>query len=448
MSLTAVAFILVYVILLCLSMIRGPMWGLYAYFLAFYQLPSNYWWGTELPDLRWSFVAAAVTFCSALLDRGTGPRTDGSSTLALRPWYSTFPARCMIALCAWMWLELFWAINVPQHMEGAALYSKYVLLFALLYMLVNTPRRMETLFWCHIVGCFVWGWIAYTTEVRGRLDIALSPEGADSNLIGYHMATGLAFAGFMFVQLKGLKRWVVFAASPFILNAIILTASRGATLGLLAAGVSSVLFAPRAKRFPVYAACLLAIPLMLRLAGNDIFWERMGTLTQTDPQKMEGSAASRIPIIEANWRMFLDHPFGVGYRSNMFLSPQYMSDNLLTTAETGQRLRAAHNSFMASLVDYGVPGGLFMLGMVGWSFARLVRMKCLDRRGLPSDLGAYRAALAAGLTANLVTGQFINLQKTETWFWMLAAVGCLDQMCTAHLRVADADSHDNKPGPS
>jgi hypothetical protein len=76
MSVSALVFLLVYFTGLVLAFWM-PMAGLCAYLWAFYNHPGTRWWGADLPDLRWSLIAAAVTLVAyvmhSLNSRGTPP---------------------------------------------------------------------------------------------------------------------------------------------------------------------------------------------------------------------------------------------------------------------------------------------------------------------------------------------------------------------------------------
>ena len=154
------------------------------------------------------------------------------------------------------------------------LFTKYVFLFYIVHRIGSDPSKLEHLAWAHVVGCFMLGWIAYRTNVSGRLELG-GPGIEDANVLGTHLTTGLAFAGFMFLGLEGRRRWLAFAAIPFILNGVILTASRGAFLGLVAATVAGLYLCPSSRRRLGYVAVALGLVLFLVLA-HDLFWERIG----------------------------------------------------------------------------------------------------------------------------------------------------------------------------
>lgn len=354
--------------------------------------------------------------------------TTSVATRRLPPWHSSWGIRLLIMFVAWMWIQTLWAVRVPDHIDGAILFTKYVVLCAVLYQLLQKERAFTLFTWGHVLGCCLWGWIAFRSHVSGRFEIALEPSVDDSNLLGFHLVTGLAMGGFLFLTSKWVGRLMALMTLPFILNGIILTASRSAMIGLVAAGITALLLAPKGRRIIVIACGTLGIVLLLLLAKDELFWSRAATIDVTDQSEMDASAASRLNIAEANWRMFLDYPFGAGHRGNVALSPAYMPEEMLTNTEQG-RSRGAHNTFMAVLVDQGIPGAILIVLLFTWAGVKLFQLRRLDKIGLPPQYGGFRAAIGAGLVAYLAAGQFVNLLKVEVSFWLIALLVVLDVQC-------------------
>jgi O-antigen ligase len=443
MSLTALAFVAVYSVGLCLAFYR-PIFGLCTYVWTFYSSPSTAWWGVPLPDLRWSITAAVVTLLAYLLVGSSseprvfrGPGGEGEHLRGGQPAiFTNWGMRLLLILVAWMWVQSLWAVDSTRHFDGCILLTKLMVLYVLMDRLLADERALEGFAWTHVIGAFTWGWYAYRTSISGRFEPMLGPGVDDANALGFQMVTATAFAGFMFVGVPGWKRWVAFATLPFLLNVIILTASRSALVALVAAAIVALWLTPRDKRRIAYACAVLGVLLFLRLAGSELFWQRTATLGETNVEEMDYSAASRLDVAAANWRMFLDHPLGAGYLGNMVLSPVYMPARVL--GQTG--FRSAHNTFLAILVDAGIPGAVVFVALAVWAVAILRRLKSLDKAGFPARLGIYRAAAGAGLGAYYVSGQFINLWTTEVWVWLFAVIAALTRL--------SADAHDESPGVS
>lgn len=349
------------------------------------------------------------------------------------PWYANTGVQSLMAFCAWMWLQYAWAVRPDYHLEGCILFTKYVVLCFILYKLLADLRAFEMFAWAHVFGCFLWGWVASGLDVGGRLELNFGPGVDDSNVVGFHIVTGMAFAGLMLMGLPGRRRWLTFGALPFMMNTLILTASRSALLGMLAAGISAFYLAPRRHR-PMIAVCgILGIVLLVMLA-NETFWSRAETIRTTEEEEMDASAASRLVLLRAGFTMSGDYPFGAGHRGNEVLSRRYLPPELLNA----QGVRSAHNTLIAVLVDQGWPGLVIYMGLYAWFALRLWKLKRLDKRGLPPMYGIYRAALGASFAAYVVSGLFINLLKAEVFLWLVALLAVLDRLAYEAIAAAPA----------
>ena len=430
MSFTALGFLAIYSIGLFLALLRHPLFGLGAYLWAFYMAPPSQWWGADLPNWRWSLCAAIVTLIATLrLER----------PVARPAWHASWGVRFLIAYVVWMWLQNAWAVNSSYHLEGCLLFTKYIVLIYVVYRVVQDEKTFSYFSWGHIAGCFLFGWFAYNATVSGRLESVGGGSVTDANLLAMHQITGIAFAGFMFLGIQGKKRWLAFATLPFILNSIILAASRGAFVGLLGGALAALSLSPRSHRRLVIGAIALGAVLVTMLA-NDLFWNRLGTIWETKESEMEASARSRIELIHYGWQMAQDHPFGAGHRGHEVLSQDYLPDHLLT-GEEGQRRRSGHNTLMVALVEQGYPGAMLYLALQAWIFMTLWRLKSLDRLGLSSSLAIYRAALGTALVASFICGQFVNMLKAEVVIWFVALLYILQNL--SYEEILELSYHDD-----
>jgi O-antigen ligase len=428
MSTTAIVVFVVWLLGLVLSFSYEPIFALLSYLWIFYNDPTTSWWGRDLPDLRYSLFAAVV----ALLAAARLPAQPGMS------WFNSGASKLLALFAIWIWLQLFWAINVPIHMDGVVLCTKYLILSYVVFRLTGTEKNLELFLWAHVGGCFLLGLRAHSMNVGGRLETVGAPGVDDSNLLAAHLVTGLVIAGFLFIGTRGWRKWLAFLALPYILNAIVLTQSRGGFLALIAAGLSAWYLAPKAHKRFVAVAGVLGVVLLMMLS-NQGFWERVSTIA--GPEN-ETKNETRVQILGPQFRMFLDYPLGTGYRGNVLLSPKYMPPELLSNSG----VRAAHNTFVAALVDEGVPGALILIGLYGWGFLTLYRLRKLDRRGLPARLGIYRAGIGGALSGCFVAGLFLNMLTTEVQIWLLSLLYSLTGLCqTALAKEAGASAPGANP---
>jgi hypothetical protein len=434
-SLTAAVVFAVFGIGLLLGVVAHPIYALLSYLWIYYNHPPANWWGSDLPDLRYSLIAGLVALVAA-----ARARTPFSI-----PWYDNAGAKLLVAYCVWMWCQIPWAINVEAHLEGSILATKYVILFYLIYRIVTDEKRFETFFWAHVVGCFILGWIAYRSTVHGRLETIAIPGVDDSNLLATQMITGAAIAGFMFVGISGYRRWILLLMLPFMLNALILTQSRGGFPALAASAPAAWYLAPKKQRGFVSIAIVLGAVLFLMLA-NEQFWDRASTIFNGSEARAK---ETRLEILVPQINMFLDHPLGAGHRGNEFLSPFYIPREHLSPEAW---VRSAHNTFIAALVDQGFPGAILLMSLYFWVGLSLVRLRRLDAQGLPALLGIYRAALGTALASCFVSGLFLNLLKTEVQVWLLGLLASLIALSRTSIGVASErpnakEAHCPRPDP-
>ena len=406
-----------------------------SYVLVFYVSPGEAWWSAEVPDLRWSLLAAVVTITAVIRYPAPSDRP---------PWHKTPFARWLAVITLWLWVQTLWALDIDNHVFLASLFSKYLLLYAALYTCLSEPRNVRQFYFAHILGCFLWGYIAYQSPGSGRLETIGTGDVAGSAFASMQIGTGIIFAGFAFLGASGIHRWLAFSSIPFMLNAIVLMATRGAFVGLLGGALAAVFFAPRSKRYAVILSIAIS-PILLTMLANDLFWSRMFTILPSgNSAVMEASADSRFGIAKANLEMFLDHPMGVGHRGNEILSPTYMPPSLLTEKGNTQ-VRSAHNTFMAILVDHGAVG-LFLFLMLHLSiFRSLLRLKLLPSSGLDTEFSFYAAALGTAWVVYWGNAQFANFTKSEVIIWIAVLASALEWMMQSSLRTAVTTPSENEP---
>lgn len=417
MSLTSLGFAAVFAAFMALALFRHPLWGLYAYVALFYLHPPSRWWGEMLPDLRWALVAALVTLIGSM-------RLPKDKT---RPsWISSTPAKLLIAYTLWCAIQIGWALDRDLQIELTVLFAKYVLLFYLIYRLIDTEEKVRDLLLLHIGGCLYFGYLAYTMEVSGRLEGVGGPGVDEANAMAMQLGTAVAIAAMLLMGERGWRQWLCFAALPFILNTIVLAGSRGAFVALLASGLALWHLKPDAYRKVFYVFAALGLVLFGMLA-HQTFWERVSTikLAVGDREELDTSALSRFELVSAQWQMFLEHPQGVGHRGTADLSVYYLEEEFLSLNPDGTRgARSSHNTFMSALVEQGIVGAILFVWLWLWAFRAALRIRDASRE---SSIRGWNlaAAIAGALTVVFVAGLFVDYLKAEVQIWMFALLACL-----------------------
>jgi hypothetical protein len=424
MSLTGLAFVAAFFGAMGLALFRHPVFGLYGYVAVFYLHPPSRWWGESLPDLRWALFAAVVTFIATL--RLPQDKTRES-------WTSTTAAKLLIAYTLWLWIQMAWALDRAEQMDISILFTKYVLLFYLIYRLIDTPQKVTHFLVAHVIGCAYLGWLAYNARVSGRLEGVGGPGIDEANALAMQMGTGVAVAAMLLLGTRGWVRWVCFAAMPLMLNTMVLAGSRGAFVALLATGMALWYLKPLKHRKLFYAYAVLGAILFGMLASQ-VFIKRIDTITAVTQQdaEVDRSAESRLVIINAQWEMAKEYPLGAGHRGTAVLSTQYLDPIYLSHTEVnGKRVagqRSSHNTFMTTLVEQGIPGAVMWLWLWLWVANTLRRARERSTDADATERATLVAAIGGGLAMVFVAGQFVDYLKVEVQVWLLVLLASVMQL--------------------
>lgn len=425
MSETALLFLLAFGFGLAMTLIKHPFYGLYTYIGTFYLHPPSRWWGAELPDLRWSLIAAVVTLVAIV----RLPRS------AKRPgWLSITGPRLLLIYVAYMWLQTPFALSFEEQVEGLTLFTKYLILTYLICKLVRTEEDVTNFLMAHVIGCIYFGYLAFgSTFSGGRLEGVGGPGVDDSNTMSMHLATGAVCAAMIMLVRTDWRRYVCLAGMPLILNTIILAGSRGSFLGLLGSGgvVASFRSAMNKKLF--WAMAILGMILFAMLA-HATFWERMGTIDDAarNPTTVDTSVESRVELFKAQLEMFKDHPFGAGHNGTAIQSAAHLDSKYLSKGA-----RASHNTFMAMLINQGIVGAILYLSLIVWMFRSIVRLR-RELKATDSPIySAHLAAIGGSLAVTVLAGVFTNYLKAEVQIWMIALLASLLMMNRTVTSVTD-----------
>ena len=418
MSQTGLAFFLVFIAGTLAALFIRPAYGLYLYIGVFYADPPSRWWGAGLPQIRWSLVAAIFTLLAILVNQNRSARKN--------TWIESGIAKVLMLYVAWMWLQWPWVVS-PHHLTGTILYTKYLMLFYLMYTLIETEDDFEKFCLAHVLGCAYLGWLIFLSPNTGRLEDVGGAGIGNANTLGMHLGTGIIFAGFLLLTLKGWKRWCTLAVIPFIVNGLFQTQTRGAFVGILLGGIVAIYLKPKSIRKRFYALAIAGIFGGI-LFANEALIERLSTMEAAydSSRSWDNSAESRLATAAAQVRMFIDHPLGAGHQGTAFLSPGYIEQKYLDNRVMG---RASHNTVMTILVDQGIPGIVLFAVLVVMIFKMLHRLKSYDKVGLPRRLAVFRAMIGSTLACIFGAGMFAQYFKAEVLIWTLALLAILWRIC-------------------
>lgn len=413
MPITAIAFLLIFALGCFATIFKRPVYGLYLYFFVFYLHPPGKYWGAYLPDFRWTFFAAILTFLSLLV-------REKNKGLWLKPMQSKLLVLFLLFIIA----QAPFVLGSDFHSEYVILYAKMVMLFFIIVTLVNTEKELFGVVLVNLLGCAYMGWLGYTQHTSGRFESVGAPALSGANLMGMHVAAVLTASSFYLVGLSSKYRFGLLIPIAFALNLIFLTQSRGALLSLVCAGVFIFIFKPKDMKKVLYFYGLGALVAGSLLIGPQFIQRIEGVTQAKSSDDMEKSAYSRVVIIESQIEMFKESPIvGYGHRGTLILSPLYVPETYMTDPDGKGERRSSHNLTMSLLVDHGV---------IGLAIYYLMVMRCIflvkNVRRYDTSLSIRSAlfGLISGLVCFMVASQFSSSKVLELDIWLMALITTIE----------------------
>lgn len=410
----------------CLAALRWPVVGVLTYMAVYILAPEKQWWGEPLRDLgvRFSFYPALFTAFGLLLHWG-----QVRAKLPGAFWHSQ--ELLVIGFVAVVGLSRIWGVPIDLTLKDLSGTSETpaekmpkVAIFVLMMgrTLVGYKEVRSAFFLLILLGGLYIGLDAFTASpsrfVKGRLDALGGTDFRESSAAAAHLSLVAFLIGACFLHMR--QWWlkgICLVAGAFTINAIILTQTRAAMLGLLAGGLAAPLLARKGERRRLLCWGVLAVLAMLAIT-NEQFWSRADTLT-VDAEQRDRSAASRFELWSAGFTMWKDHPLGVGAGSFYSVVGEY------DPAYVG---RDCHNTYIRCMAELGVPGICLFAALIVNAFRTLRRAARLAAdTEAEQEIWATCYGLQLGLIAYFVGGIFMGLTYIEGAWWFLCLPVCLER---------------------
>jgi len=410
----------------------NPLIGILGYVLHYSVGPERQWWAGAVSymGIRYIYTIALATAIGIALN--FRKLQYGSRLFAPHE-------KWILLFVGVVWLSVL--ISPPTVGRYTTLdhpsvkFTKVIVFVLMMTHIITTPKRLDALLWVLIIGVLVLGWQAYDTPYRqfvsGRLERVGGPDFAESNVLAAYLACMLPIAGVQFFRSGLPGKLLSLAAGVFATNAIILTRSRTAVLGLGAAGIAAMILAPRKHRAKIGIALAIAVLGTLYLS-DPRFLERAGTISEPQEAR-DASAQSRLDIWEASIAMFKANPLGVGvgnFHQNIGnYNPAYKG-------------RDSHNTFVRCYSELGIQGIAIFLAVIASAFF-VLRRTVREAQDLPHEQREQATyicyGLALSLAAILSCGLTITLLYVEALWWILGLPVCLERV-VANLKTDMATS--------
>lgn len=410
MSLTSALWAALFILLPALSVARAG-WAIPLYMLTFFAAPQLWWWGDQLPDLRYSLTSGFALVVAAFLGQ-TQPE-EGRRHFGLVHW-----AVVGIVLNAVL-VHLFLAAGPRFSRAELIELSKFCLLFFLMSSVIKTKADLRLAFIAMALGA---GYIGYEVTINergtfsgGRLEGVGAPGADTANSLASLLMTTLPFTGSLISQSGRSLKALVAITAPLALNVIILCNSRGAFLALIGAGVSFALLSRGETRRNALKALALGALAMYLLMGDPEIVQRFAT-TFASSEDRDASASSRIEFWKAGWELLKDHPLGSGGGAFKYV----LGERYLQTYTTQTDSRSLHNGYLTIATSWGIQGlVLHLVFVLGAMVAAYRTSEACRRAGLAHDALVGTCVIVGGI-ALLIGSVFGSFLPNEWCYWLVA----------------------------
>ena len=225
---------------------------------------------------------------------------------------------------------------------------------------------------------------------------------------------------------------------PVVLDSIVTSYMRAALVAMSAElALIFLLLKPKLTRRLIPAVAAGLILFFVRLTPES-YWNWMSTI---EHPKEEASANSRFVIDAISWRIFSDHPMGVGYRNYPEISPQYFPPDML---DPSNGKRSAHNSFFTVLVETGVLGFAAFMTAVGGTVILLRRIRKSCDPTNPGRVAIYAMGLEIGMYGWFVLGLFHTEHDLDPAYWTVALAVILTRLHYQNRKAEESGGEDER----
>lgn len=410
------------------SIFAHPIIGVYAYLATYNINPLGQWWGAYLPGFaqRYAMLLALAIGLGVLFQHSK-----------LR--YGRFWERQEVLLALFvgtLWLSVVLGQSQGIHFNIEKM-TKVLIILLMASHIITTRKFFEGMVWVFIISGFYLSYEMYSgagSMRGGRFDAGVGgSDFGEGNFLAAHFAFILPFIGVILAKSNWKIRVFTLIPAVFIVNAIVITRSRGAFLALAVAGLAAFLLSTRVKQHRKKIVLLLIVGILgATYLTDDRFWERMSTIQEQDEfGQREASSQNRLYFWHGAWLMVQDHPLGVGVGGFFDHIGNYYPE--LAGRDT-------HNTYLRCLAELGFHGFFVFAMLIASAFFMLWKIE-RDAKDLPHEpqgfFNLYAFSLKLSMITYLVAAIFISSVYIEEFYWLL-------MMPVFLKRALDNEIHDSR----
>jgi len=255
----------------------------------------------------------------------------------------------------------------------------------------------------------------------------------DENDLALYINMWLPFCYFLFwAEDRFIIRLIYLTGLVVGLFSIVVSFSRGGFVGLLAVCGTVWLFSRRK---------VLAVVLLFLSAGiifyyvNDNYWTEMSTITNTE----SGTSRGRMENWKSAWRMFLDHPLGVGGGNFSVRFSEYQTDYF-------QRVmwgKAAHSLWFTLLAELGIFGVLIFFRLLYLNLKDIFILCNIDYNYSDDGrkyLNYLGKSFIASFAGYFVSGTFLSVLYYAHYWYLTSIIVAASQVARDICESTDSSS--------
>jgi O-antigen ligase len=363
--------------------------------------------------------------------------------LAQRPsvpqFLGTWQARLFGVFYLWATLNYFALNTKAVHLSHWLTYTSFLVLFFITMAVVDTLSRLR---WLLLTASASLALASLYVLRDWQVFHALYRDYRPGWVVGdpnYFTVSVLLFLPTTFLLTQQPRprwqRWFCLGCFVITLFGVMVSASRGGFLGMVASSLYLVLRSRRRVRNLALIAGLLALVTFFSPLSPIARFQNPTAGDQT-------SVDTHVALMHAGFRMMLAHPvFGVGLDNFKFYVSQYVSREEM--AQMDRVNRVAHNSYVEIGAETGIPALLLFLGMLLCSCKSLERVAQMAKRCNVPLLYQAALGLQAGLIGSSIANFFVS-GEYQKMVWMALFISmCMPALAAQIERKNLASRADN-----
>lgn len=379
-------------------------------------------------------VAGLLLFLSWFARASSAPRNTTRALMAEHPGLVV----SVIAFLSWSALSISWSTSQPTAITQTYSLLLDSLLIPIVFASVNDRRDAVLIVVGFIVGAIAsaaYGIInplPFDAQDAGRLAGALGEANQQATVLVAALALSLAVVGAARRSPALMLATIIAAVLAFI--GMVQTESRAGLVSFGCVLVAGVIVGGRWRKY--FTALVI-----VGVAATGIYYFVIGPASAKNRVTMS-STSGRTDLWTVAWRVFKAHPIiGVGAENFQDVEGRYLDrPGQITTAFTlVDTPKVAHNIYLESLADLGIPGLITLLTMFGYMLRAAWRAAQTFARVGDRQLELLSRCTILALVG-FMTADFFASELTSKQLWLVIA------LCPALLKLArDAERRALEP---